>query len=158
MSRGTSNAIREIPGTGSPVTRRAAGDARVQLNQRLVREKDRARSRELLRFLIYGAAIAVPLLGYVWQRVDCLRVSYKVEKLERRRQELTELNNQITLERATLLDHARIERKARKELGMIDPPPDDVRQVQSLGGRISDVKAPIEAGIAPLPVPKGGRR
>ncbi len=129
--------------------RRNAAAIRVQLNQRLVREKDRARSRELLRFLLYGAAIVVPLLGYVWQRVDFLRVSYAVERLEKHQQELTETSNQMTVERSTLLGHARIERMARRQLGMIEPAPDDVRRVQNFDGRFRAAPGTVEAGVIP---------
>lgn len=140
------------------MTRRSAAGAEVQLNRRMVREKDRARSRELLRFLLYGAAIVVPLLGYVWQRVDFLRVSYKLEKLETQRRQLSELERQLALERATLLDTARIERKARKELGLVDPPAADVRRVTTSGGRVSTVDGPIEAGMVSVPALGGKRR
>jgi len=133
------------------MTRKGAAGTGVQLNRRMVREKDRARSRELVRFLLYGAAIVVPLLGYVWQRVDFLRVSYRVEKLEARRKDLSELEHQLTLERATLLDNTRIERKARKELGMIDPPAADVRRVKPFGGRVGAVDGSIEAGVVSIP-------
>jgi cell division protein FtsL len=124
----------------------------------MVREKDRARSKELLRFLLYGAAIVVPLLGYVWQRVDFLRVSYKLEKLETQRRQLSELERQLALERATLLDTARIERKARKELGLVDPPAADVRRVTTSGGRVKAVDGAIEAGIVTVPGLGGKRR
>jgi cell division protein FtsL len=124
----------------------------------MVREKDRARSRELLRFLLYGAAIVVPLLGYVWQRVDFLRVSYKLEKLETQRRQLSELARQLALERATLLDTARIERKARKELGLVDPPAADVRRVTTSGGRVRTLDGPIEAGMVSVPGLGGKRR
>ena len=140
------------------MTRKGTSGGQVRLNQRLVREKDRARARELLRFLLYGAAILVPLLGYVWQRVDFLRAAYRFEKLETRKQELIELNNQMTLERATLLDHARIERQARRELGMVDPAAHDVRRVTLFRGRVSEVEGAIEAGVLPLPDLKGARR
>jgi len=140
------------------VTRRSAPGAEIQLNRRMVREKDRARSRELWRFLLYGAAIVVPLLGYVWQRVDFLRVSYRLEKLETQRRQLSELERQLALERATLLDTARIERKARKELGLVDPPAADVRRVTTSGGRVRTVDGPIEAGIVSVPSLGGKRR
>ncbi len=60
------------------MSHRAEG-LRLQINARLVKEKDRARARELRRLLIYGAAIVVPLLVYVWQRVEFVQVSYRVE-------------------------------------------------------------------------------
>jgi cell division protein FtsL len=123
----------------------------------MVRDKDRARTRELARFLLYGALIVVPLLGYVWQRVDFLRVSYRTESLEKRRQELSELEHQLTIERATLLDADRIERKARKELGLIDPPAADVRRVRAPAGRAGAPEGSVEAGVLPLPRPGGSR-
>ena len=139
------------------LSRKSAARGGVELNRRMVREKDRARSRELLRVLVYGAAIMVPLLGYVWQRVAFLRLSYKVEKLETRQRELQELEHQLALERATLLDNARIERKARKELGMIDPPAADVRRVTPFGERGRAADGSVEAGIVPVPR-LGGRQ
>ena len=128
-------------------------DTKILLNRRLVRERDRSRSRELLRVLAYGAAIALPLLGYVWQRVDFLRVSYRVEALEKRQQQLREDGEALKVERSHLLAHDRIERLARKNLGLIDPMPDDVRRVRLSGGRVS-VGRPAEAGLLTLPDPQ----
>jgi cell division protein FtsL len=136
------------------VTRARTVTGRVEVNRRLVRERDRSRSRELLRFVLYGAGIALPLLGYVWQRVDFLRVSYKVERLEKRRQELSESNESLQVERAHLMDHGRIERMARKQLGMVDPPADGQRRVQVPGDEPDAPAAkPLEAGVLPLPAP-----
>jgi cell division protein FtsL len=122
-----------------------AGSPRLQINARLVKEKDRARARELRRLLLYGAAIVVPLLVYVWQRVEFLRVSYKVEALKKERQQLQEQNKQLGVERSFLLSPDRIERLARKELGLVDPPPTDVRRVAVIDGRINEVGT--EAGV-----------
>ena len=135
------------------MTRAKAAPARIHVNQRLVRERDRDRARELMRYVLYGAAIALPLLGYVWQRVDFLRVSYKLEQLEKRRQELGEANESLKVERAHLADHGRIERMARKQLGMVDPPADGLRHVQTNDDRVTEVPRPIEAGVMPLPLP-----
>ena len=136
------------------MTRARTVTGRVEVNRRLVRERDRTRSRELLRFVLYGAGLALPLLGYVWQRVDFLRVSYKVERLEKRRQELGESNESLRVERAHLMDHGRIERMARKQLGMVDPPADGQRRVQVPGDAPGGGAArPLEAGVMPLPAP-----
>ena len=137
------------------MTRGRTVTGRVEVNRRLVRERDRTRSRELLRFVLYGAGLALPLLGYVWQRVDFLRVSYKVERLEKRRQELGESNESLRVERAHLMDHGRIERMARKQLGMVDPPADGQRRVQVPGDEpdAGGPARPLEAGVMPLPAP-----
>jgi len=114
---------------------------RLLINARMVKEKDRARAKELRRLLICGAAILVPLLVYVWQRVDFLRVSYEVEALKKERQELQEKNKHLSVERSFLMSPDRIERMARKELGLVDPPPSDVRRVAVIDGRINQVQA-----------------
>jgi len=111
-----------------------------------VKERDRAKARELREFLFYGAAIVVPLLVYVWQRVEFLRASYEVEELKKQRQQLQEQNKQLGVERSFLLSPDRIERLARKELGLVDPPPTDVRRVAVVDGRINEVGAPALLG------------
>ena len=140
------------------MTRARTVTGRVEVNRRLVRERDRTRSRELLRIVLYGAGIALPLLGYVWQRVDFLRVSYKVERIEKHRQDLSESNESLRVERAHLMDHGRIERMARKQLGMVDPPADGQRRVQVPDDeRDGGAAKPLEAGVLPLTVPSTSR-
>lgn len=118
-----------------------AESPRLQINARLVKERDRARARELRRLLFYGAAIVVPLLVYVWQRVEFLRVSYDVEELKKERLQLQEQNKQLGVERSFLLSPDRIERLARKEIGLVDLQPSDVRRVAVVDGRINEVGA-----------------
>jgi len=127
------------------MSHRAEGP-RLQINARLVKEKDRARARELRRLLFYGAAIVVPLLVYVWQRVEFLQVSYRVEALKKERQQLQEQNKQLTVERSFLTSPDRIEHLARTQLGLIDPPPSDVRRVQVINGHINEVRAQAAVG------------
>jgi len=140
----------------------ATTSPRLQINARLVKERDRARARELRRLLVYGAAIVVPLLVYVWQRVEFLSLSYEVEGLKKERQQLQEQNKQLTLERSFLLSPDRIERLARKELGLVDPQPSDVRRVAVIDGKINEVGTRVQASAAgsdaPAPVPKPAPR
>lgn len=130
----------------------------VQLNQRLVRERDRSRSRELLRFVLYGAAIALPLLAYVWQRVDFLRVSYKVHALEVSIAEQRKAIESLRVQRSFLMNHERIEDLARKRLGLVDPDPANERTVRMEGGRFRAAMAPMEAGMVPTPALGEGER
>ena len=134
---------------------RAGAAPQIQVNQRLVRERDRQKSRELWRFLLTAALLAVPVLAYVWQRVDFLRVSYRYERLQKEKQALIEESERLKVERATLMDHDRIERLARNRLGLVDPSPDDVRNVRLFDGRIGAVERTMEAGAllaAPIPI------
>jgi cell division protein FtsL len=119
------------------------GPPRLQINARLVKEKDRARARELRRILIYGAAVAVPLLVCVAQRVQFLRLSYRVEALKKERQDLQEMNKQLVVERSSLLAPDRIERMARQGLGLSEPPAEDVRRVMVIDGRVDEVGGPV---------------
>ena len=123
-----------------------AESPRLQINARLVKERDRARARELRRLLFCGAAIVVPLLVYVWQRVEFLRASYDVEELKKERLQLQEQNKQLGVERSFLLSPDRIERLARKEIGLVDPQPSDVRRVAVVDGHINEVGARAMAG------------
>jgi len=123
-----------------------AESPRLQINARLVKERDRARARELRRLLFCGAAIVVPLLVYVWQRVEFLRASYDVEELKKERLQLQEQNKQLGVERSFLLSPDRIERLARREMGLVDPQPTDVRRVAVVDGRINEVGARAMAG------------
>jgi len=116
------------------------------MNARLVRERDRARARELRRFVIYGAVIVAPLLAYVWQRVEFIRVSYEVESLQKERQAETERQKQLALERSYLLAPDRIEKLARKQLGLNDPAPESVRRVRVIDGRIDTFGAQAHLG------------
>ena len=132
---------------------RTRAAAQIQVNQRLVRERDRQRSRELWRFLVLAAVLAVPVLGYVWQRMDFLRVSRRYEKLQQDLQKLNGEQQQLTVERATLMDHDRIERLARKNLGLVDPSPDDVRNVRLFDGRVGAVERSMAASALSMPIP-----
>lgn len=131
-----------------------ATSPRLQINARLVKEKDRARARELRRLLVCGAAIVVPLLVYVWQRVDFLRVSYEVEAMKNERQKLQEQNQQLTVERSFLLSPDRIEHLARKEIGLVDPAASDVRRVAVVDGRVNEVRTRADAGSTQVDPPR----
>src|SRR5262249_39511498 len=127
--------------TGGRAVSQKPASPRLQINARLVKEKDRARARELRMLAIYGAAIVVPLLVYVWQRVEFLRISYQVEALKKEREDLQEQNKRLVVERSFLLSPDRIERVARHDLGLVDPPAGDVRRVAVIDGHINEVDA-----------------
>ena len=116
---------------------------RLQLNARLVREKDRARARELRWLLLGCAAIAATLLIYVWQRVDFIRLSYEVEDLKTEVQEQRELNEALRVERSLQSAPARVENLARRRLGLTDPAPQDVRRVVVIDGTIDELGGPV---------------
>jgi cell division protein FtsL len=94
---------------------------RVVLNQRLVKERDQARARDLRRVIWLCMALLVPVLFYVWQQVEYIRYGYQVEQLRAEKNRLLEWNRQLNLERATLLNLGRVEKLAAGELGLVPP-------------------------------------
>ena len=130
---------------------------RLRINARLVREQDRERARELKRFLVYGALVVAPLLAYVWQRIDFIRLSYRVEALRREKASLEDTHRALTVERSHLLAPDRIETMARRRLGLFDPDPQDVRRVLLVGGRVDTLAdRAVPGGAEPGETQPGG--
>ena len=96
-----------------------AAGTRLQMNARLVRERDRRMTRDLLKFLLISAALLIPFLLYVRQRMEYMRVSYRLEELTREQRRLQEENRQLRVERSYLRAPDRVERIARDELGLV---------------------------------------
>ena len=92
------------------------------LNRRLVMERDHGRVRELLLAMGLSGLMLIPLLLYVWQNVEWIRIGYRVERLQKQHDHLVELNHKLILERAYLESLARVERVATEELGLAMPP------------------------------------
>lgn len=140
------------------MSRTRAEESTPALRQRLHRERDRSKTRELLRFVLYGGAAALLLVAYVWQRVDFLRDSYRVQAMEQRITDLRKANETLRVQRSYLQNHDRIESLARKRLGLVDPDPGDVRRVKVGGGGVREVLQPIKAGVVPIPLLGKGPR
>lgn len=140
------------------MSRARSEEAAPALRQRLVRERDRDRTRELLRFVLYGGAAALLMVAYVWQRVDFLRDSYRVQALEQHLAALRKGNETLRVQRSYLQNHDRIESLARKKIGLVDPDPGDVRRVKLGGGAVREVLQPIKAGVVPIPILGKGPR
>ena len=99
-------------------------------NSRLRREVDLEKRREC--FGLLGLSILVFLFGFLfaWQHLTCVRYGYQIEQLKAERAGLDDWNHQLRLEQASLADPERIDRLARKELGLASPAP---RQMIPLG-------------------------
>ena len=100
--------------------------SRLTINERLIREQDRDRAKELARLTGFGIALLLPLLLYVWQQVTFVETAYQVEALQREREELQGLLRKARMERASLEAPHRIERLARARLGLVQPHPEEV--------------------------------
>jgi cell division protein FtsL len=94
---------------------------------RVVRERDRHRLRTMGLALGLSACLAASALSVVWLKVQQVRLSYRLDVLRSAKGELDDLNRQLRVELASLRSLARIEDRAKSELGMILPAPGQIR-------------------------------
>lgn len=90
-------------------------------NERLVREVDRKRHRELLMVTVTALALAMAVLAYAWQHFEMIRIGYGTEELRLERERLRAIHRHLLLEKASLTSPDRIEAIANRRLGMIYP-------------------------------------
>ncbi len=103
-------------------------------NSRLRREVNREKRREC--YCLLGLGILVFLFGllFAWQSFQFVRDGYQVEEVKTQRDALEEWNRQLRLEQASLADPQRIDKLARRELGLAPPQP---QQMIRVGGAAS---------------------
>lgn len=114
--------------------------ARVQEAARFHREPDRRRLRAMGLAVALGALLTSGVLGVVGLKAQQVRLSYRLDALRTARADAEELNRRLGVELATLRSLARIEEKARRELGMVAPGRDQVvlaREFVAGGGGLS---------------------
>jgi len=127
---------------------------------RFHRESDRRRLRAMATALA-GAGLCVGLvLGVVGLRVQHVRLSYRLDALRAARLDLEEARSRLHVELASLRSLARIDGKARTELGMVPPGREQVRLarefVPEAGGMAA--RAPLTASVEPDSQPARGSR
>jgi cell division protein FtsL len=110
-------------------------------NSRLRREVDPVKRREC--FSLLGLCLLVFFSGLVfaWQHFQCVQYGYRIEQLKTQKSTMEDWNHQLRLEHASLADPQRIDRLARKELGLASPGPDQVIRVGPEGQPDSSVLA-----------------
>jgi cell division protein FtsL len=94
-------------------------------NNPIVREIDRERHREMWRSGMVGLFLVCVLLFSVWRQAELLRHTYDVDELRRAIEAEADTHRHLALDAASLRSHARIEAIAYRELGMVEPGPDD---------------------------------
>jgi cell division protein FtsL len=93
---------------------------------RFHRERDRRRLRAMGVAVALGALVTAGVLGVVGLKAQQVRLSYRLDALRTARADAEELNRRLSVELASLRSLARIEDKARRELGMVAPGRDQV--------------------------------
>lgn len=94
-------------------------------NTQIVRELDRARHRELWRWVRIGSLLVGLLLYSAWQDFEVLRHGYRLEQLQKERKEQEEINRHLRLQIHSLKSPQRIARLATRQLRMVEPGKDD---------------------------------
>jgi hypothetical protein len=81
-------------------------------NNPIVRELDRARQRELWRWMLVGSALVGVILFSLWQRFSVMRVATQIESTERELTQARELQRRLRLDVERLSASGRIEQLA----------------------------------------------
>lgn len=133
-----------------PEPRAWAGGGRPQ-SARFHRDSDRRRLRAMAVALACAGFLVALVLTVVGLRVQQVRMSYRLDGLRTIRAELEETRGRLAVELATLRSLARIEGKARAELGMVPPDRDQVRLAREFVPGASGLasRAPLTASAGP---------
>ena len=97
-------------------------------NSRLNRQVEPARMRHLCKSLGLGGLVAMFLLMYVFQHFRCIDLSFQLQALRGKQEQADALNSELRLERASLRNPMRIDLIARRQLGLTEPLPAQVRE------------------------------
>ncbi len=85
------------------------------------KRKKKKRNFFTWKYLILTILSISIVLFYVWERVGILKDGYKIRKMTKRKNELSEEKGLLRSEAAYLKSPQRLERIAREELGLIAP-------------------------------------
>ena len=94
-------------------------------NNPIVRELDNERHREMWRSLMIGVFVVVALVFFAWRRLEVVRHGYESGEFEELLAAQYRENEELRLEYDTLRSPQQIEHRAKRQLGMGLPPPED---------------------------------
>jgi cell division protein FtsL len=103
-------------------------------NTRLVRNVEPAKLRNLYRTLGLGSVITAFFLLYIYQHFKCIDLSFQLEAARTSRVEAAAQNSSLKLEIASLSNPKRIDVIARRQLGLTETLPSQVREYQPTVG------------------------
>lgn len=103
-------------------------------NSRLVRHVEPVRLRNLCKSVALGGFLAMFLMLYVFQHFRCIDLSYQLEGLRAQQAQAASLNSELKLEIASLRNPMRIDVIARRQLGLTEPLPEQVREYDAPSG------------------------
>jgi cell division protein FtsL len=124
------------------------------------RERDPRRLVAMARTLVGAGVLVALVLAVVGIRLHQVRLSYRLDGLRSIRAELEESRSRLRIEVDTLRSLARIEGKARAELGMGPPAPEQVQLAREFvpGGDGFSMVVPLTASVDRQTSPARGAR
>ena len=103
-------------------------------NSRLLRHVEPAKQKNLFKTAGLGGVVALFFLFYIFQHFKCIDLSFQLEDLKARQAQVVQLNSELKLEIANLRDPMRIDVIARKQLGLTEPLPTQMREYEAPSG------------------------
>jgi cell division protein FtsL len=103
-------------------------------NSRLARHMEPAKQKNLFKTAGLGGVVALFFLFYIFQHFKCIDLSFQLEDLKARRAQVAQLNSELKLEIANLRDPMRIDVIARRQLGLTEPLPTQMREYEAAAG------------------------
>ena len=103
-------------------------------NSRLVRHVEPAKQKSLLKTVGLGGVVALFFLFYIFQHFKCIDLSFQLEDLKAKQAQAAQLNSELRLEIANLRDPMRIDVIARRQLGLTEPLPTQMREYEAPTG------------------------
>ena len=103
-------------------------------NSRLVRNVEPVKLRNFYRTAALGGVIAMFFTMYIYQHFRCIDLSFQLEEVKAKQTEAASLNSSLKLEIAHLSDPKRIDIIARRQLGLTETLPTQVREYDMPSG------------------------
>jgi cell division protein FtsL len=92
-------------------------------NATVYREVDVEQRRQIYLLTSLAVLFGFGVLLYGWQQFQWIRFGYEIESMEKQKDELVKYQNNLLVERETLMQFERIVSIAQDDLGMVAPAP-----------------------------------
>ena len=103
-------------------------------NSRLVRHVEPVKLRYYYRTLALSSVVAAFFMLYIYQHFRCIDLSFQLEEVKAKQVEAATLNSSLKLEIASLRNPMRIDIIARRQLGLTEPLPTQIREYDAPPG------------------------
>jgi cell division protein FtsL len=103
-------------------------------NSRLVRNVEPMKLRNFYRTALLGGVVAMFFMFYIYQHFRCIDLSFQLEEVRTKQADAAALNSSLKLEIANLSDPKRIDTIARRQLGLTETLPTQVREYDTPSG------------------------